>query len=220
MAGEIAHQLKNPLAIINNAAFTIQKLSQKIDELDLIEPVRIIREEVNKSDRIITELMGYAQLVEGRVERIDVNVAVKQDVGTVFPKGTDYTIQPRMDFAFGLPTLMMQKSHFSEILINILQNAREALDGAGSVLITTSYCHNYSVDITIQDSGPGIAAEDQEKIFEPYFTKKPKGTGLGLAIVKHNAEIYGGSVRIESKSGSGATFIINLPAKSSMKIRR
>ena len=72
----------------------------------------------------------------------------------------------------------------------------------------------------VRDSGPGIAPESLPKLFDAYFTTKEHGTGLGLAIVKHNAEMYGGSVRAESVLGQGATFVVTLPARSVMRLRR
>ena len=73
--------------------------------------------------------------------------------------------------------------------------------------------------VTIMDDGPGIPRPNLEKIFQPYFSTKEKGTGLGLAIAKHNAEIYSGSIRVESELGHGARFIIQLPTRTFMKLQ-
>jgi signal transduction histidine kinase len=113
----------------------------------------------------------------------------------------------------------MQRGHISEVFVNILQNAREAMQGKGAIMVGTRYGENYSVVVTISDNGPGIPPEKVSQIFEPYFTTKEKGTGLGLAIVKHNTEIYGGTVDIESELGNGTRFTINLPARTLMRIR-
>ncbi len=108
----------------------------------------------------------------------------------------------------------MQRGHLSEILVNLLLNAREALAGRGNVLLTAACDADQAVEIAVADDGPGIAPDKLGRIFEAYFTTKEKGTGLGLAIVKHNAELYGGTVRVESKLGQGAKFTVRLPAKS------
>jgi signal transduction histidine kinase len=73
---------------------------------------------------------------------------------------------------------------------------------------------NVSVEIGIQDDGPGIPAEQSERVFEAYYTTKEKGTGLGLAIVKHNVDLYGGTVRVESALGKGTLFVLTFPAKA------
>jgi signal transduction histidine kinase len=111
----------------------------------------------------------------------------------------------------------MQQKHLSQILINILQNAREALNGKGKVTIAVAVRRDESVEIIISDNGPGIAPEKIERIFEQYYSTKEKGTGLGLAIVKHNVELYAGQVRAESELGKGARFILTFPAKTVMK---
>ena len=82
------------------------------------------------------------------------------------------------------------------------------------MVITAETQRDQTVVISVTDDGPGIPPEKMSSIFEAYFTTKEKGTGLGLAIVKHNAELYGGTVRVESVLGRGATFIVTFPAKS------
>jgi signal transduction histidine kinase len=218
LAAEIAHQLKNPLGIINNAAFTLQRTVKEGKKIT--QQIQIIREEVERSDRILTELMGYAQLSEGKVEKIDVAEELDRAIERVFPAGARYDIVIERDFAPALPQLMLQRNHLSEVFVNLLQNAREALDGKGTVRVSTRYGENYTVVITIQDNGPGIQQEQLARVFEPYFTTKPKGTGLGLAIVKHNTEIYGGTVQVESELGSGTCFTIALPAQTIMRLRK
>jgi nitrogen-specific signal transduction histidine kinase len=219
LAAEIAHQIKNPLGIINTAAYSLQKALAKTDPANL-EQLDIIREEVGRADRIITELMGYAQLAEGRVERLNVVEELDRAVLQVFPTAARYAVEIEKDYAPALPSLLMQRGHLAEVFVNLLQNAREAMNGVGRVRISTQYGENYTVVVTIADTGPGVSMEVRERIFEPYFTTKKKGTGLGLAIVKHNVEIYGGSVRLESELGKGTAFILELPAKAVMRLNQ
>jgi len=108
----------------------------------------------------------------------------------------------------------MQRNHLSVVLVNLLQNAREALHGKGNLHVHAHYGDNNTLQIVIGDDGPGIPFEKLDKIFEAYVTTKEKGTGLGLAIVKHNVELYGGAVRVESELGKGARFILLFPAKT------
>jgi signal transduction histidine kinase len=131
LAAEIAHQLKNPLAIINNAAFTLQRTVR--EGKTITQQIRIIREEVGRSDRIITELMGYAQLVEGHVERLEVVDELEQALNQVFPPAVQYEIEIHRDYRPPLAPLLMQRSHLSIVLVNLLQNAREALNGHGII---------------------------------------------------------------------------------------
>lgn len=218
LAAEIAHQLKNPLSIINNASYTLQRTVK--EGKTITQQIRIIREEVEKSDRLITELMGYAQLAEGRVEKLDVKEELERAVLQVFPPAVEYDVQIHRDYAPDLPLLLAQRNHLSETFVNLLQNTREVLDGHGNVWIQTSPGENYSIRISIADDGPGIAPENIERIFAPYFTTRDKGTGLGLAIVKHNTEMYGGQITVESELGKGARFILDFPARTLMKLRK
>ena len=218
LAAEIAHQMKNPLGIINNAAFALQRSVAAGKPIPLPQ-LDIIREEVARSDRIITELMGYAQLAEGAVERLNVTAELNRAIAKVFPSGMYRSIQIRTDYADHLPPLLMQRKHFSEIVVNILQNAREALANGGSIEVCAE-AHDDVVYVVIQDDGPGIPPDKTEKIFDAYFSTKEQGTGLGLAIVRHNVEIYAGRVRVESELGHGARFILEFPTRTFMKIRQ
>ncbi|HYE31723.1 MAG TPA: ATP-binding protein [Methylomirabilota bacterium] len=218
LAAEIAHQLKNPLGIINNAAFTLQRTVK--EGKTITQQISIIREEVDRSDRILTELMGYAQLSEGKVEKLDVRDELDHAIDQVFPKGTSYETKVLKDYSPGIPPLMIQKGHLSEVFVNILQNAREAMEGKGTIRATVSTAPDFCVKVVIEDDGPGMEQRHIDKIFEPYFTTKEKGTGLGLAIVKHNTELYNGKVSVESELGKGARFTVLLPAKTVIRFRR
>jgi signal transduction histidine kinase len=218
LAAEIAHKIKNPLGIINNAAFALQRALESGQQPSPSQ-VQIIREEVERSDRIVTELMGYAQLAEGRVERLHVVEEVNRAIMTVFPPGARYSVHVHTDFANDLPPLLMQRNHFAEMVGNILLNAREALGGLGQIHVR-AWARNDTLFLSFQDDGPGIPEDKLERVFESYFSTKEKGTGLGLAIVRHHAEMYQGNVRAESKPGEGATLTLELPTRTFMKRRQ
>jgi signal transduction histidine kinase len=143
-----------------------------------------------------------------------------QAIARAFPPAVKYEVEVRRDYAPALPPLLMQRTHLYEALENLLQNAREAMNGRGAIEVSAHVGDNYSVEIGIADSGPGIPREKLPQIFEPYFTTKEKGSGLGLAIVKHNTELYGGTVGVESELGKGTRFILKFPAKTVMKLRK
>lgn len=216
LAAEFAHQIKNPLAIINNAAFSLQRSAQS-GAAAAPELVAIIQEEVARADRVITQLMGYAQLSEGRVEKLEVVGELERALAQVFPAAMPAGIAVRRKFATNFPPLLMQRNHLNEALVNLLQNAREAMGASGTVTVTAECDREYTVKIAVADTGPGIAPELVERVYEAYYTTKEKGTGLGLAIVKHNAELYGGRVVVESELGHGAKFTLFFPAKTWMK---
>jgi signal transduction histidine kinase len=213
LAAEFAHQIKNPLAIINNASFSLQRAARE-NKPAALQQIEIIREEVARADKVITQIMGYAQLSEGRVEKLNVIAELEHAIAQVFPAAVPGKIKIHRDFGHSFPPLLMQRGHLSEIFVNLLQNAREALGKNGNVLITAKPTGDHSVEVSICDDGPGISPDKLGRIFEAYYTTKEKGTGLGLAIVKHNVELYGGTAGVESKLGQGAEFILTFPVKT------
>ena len=185
-----------------------------------MKQVEIIREEVERSDRILTELMGYAQLAEGRVEKLNVIQELNRAINTVFPPGVYNGFQVRSNYGDHLPALLMQRKHLSEILVNLLQNSREAMPDGGEIEVRAEAGPDQTIDLVIKDEGPGIPPDKLERIFQPYVSTKAKGTGLGLSIVRHNAEMYGATVRAESELGNGAEFILHFPTRTYMKLQK
>jgi signal transduction histidine kinase len=213
MAAGIAHQLKNPLAIINNAAFNLQRSSLARDPA-AARQLEIIREEVDRADGIITRIMGYAELSEGRVEPVDPRALVQSALAQVFPAGLAAGVKIETDLAKDTPTLFVQRRHLEEALVNLLQNARDAVGERGTVRVSLRRLGEDWVQLAIEDDGPGIPPELRVRVFEPYFTTKPRGSGMGLAIVQHVCELYGGRVRIESPLGKGTRFVLEFPTKT------
>ncbi len=217
LAAEFAHQIKNPLAVINNAVFSLQR-SVRDGKTTVAPQVEIIQEEVARADRVITQIMGYAQLSEGHVEKLNVVEELDRAIAQVFPPAVPIGIKIQREYGHGFPPLLMQRGHLSEILVNLLKNAREALGETGNVFVTANCHRDHSVEISVHDDGVGVSPDKIGRIFEAYYTTKERGTGLGLAIVKHNVELYGGNVRVESELGKGAKFILIFPAKALMKL--
>jgi signal transduction histidine kinase len=220
LAAEFAHQIKNPLAIINNAAFSLQRALRE-GKTEAGEQILMIQEEVQRADRIITEVMGYAQLSEGHVERLDVIEELDQAIDRVFPAAAHYPIRIHRNYANAFPPLLMQRRHAAEAFVNVLQNAREALGANGGTVRVAALCQgDHTIEVSVADDGPGIAPDKLGRVFEAYYTTKEKGTGLGLATVRHNLELYGGSVRVDSELGKGARFVLVFPAKTLMKLAK
>jgi signal transduction histidine kinase len=215
VAAQIAHQVKNPLAIINSAAYCLQR-SKPAPPESATQQIQIIREEVARADQIITQLMGYAQLAEGRVEKLNLAEELDRAIAQVFPSGSHSPVEVEVKLAPRLPPLLMPRAHLSEILVNLLLNAREAIPGPGHITVTAGHTPDEAVEVCIRDTGPGIPPDRFVQIFEPYFSTKTRGTGLGLAIVKQNTEMYGGTVRVESVLGKGAAFVLHFPIRTFM----
>ena len=213
LAAEFAHQIKNPLAVISNSAHSLDRALRE-NRASAALQIEIIQEEVARADKVITQIMGYAQLSEGRVEKLNVTEEIDRAIAQVFPAAIPSKINVQRRLTPPFPPLLMQHGHLLEILANLLQNARDALGASGNILVTASCHRDLAVEISVRDDGPGIPPEKISRIFEAYYTTKEKGTGLGLAIVKHNTELYSGTVRLESELGKGAKFTVIFPAKA------
>ena len=214
LAAEFAHQIKNPLAIINNANFSLRRAVLE-GRGDPDKHLQIIAEEIERADKIVTQIMGYAQLNEGQIEKLNLAHELSLAVAQVFPRAAEFPVKIECRCEPDLPLLFMQKNHLDEILVNIFQNARDALGQAGGKITANARRLTENlIEIAIANNGPEIPADKLERVFEAHYTTKEKGTGLGLAIVKHNVELYAGTVRAESKLGKGVRFVLVFPAKT------
>ena len=239
LAAEVAHQIKNPLGIINNAAFSLQRSLQAMDSRavesgsgvawtvgswgrqewsEAAKQLKIIRVEVDRSDRIITELIGFAELAEGRVERLEVVEELEASILRVFPAEASFATEIERHFEPPLPVLMFSRRGLGEIFDNLLKNARDALAGGGRIVVSARYGGDFGVEVSVEDNGPGIPAENLSRIFEAYFTTKSGGTGLGLAIVKQNVEMFGGRLEVSSEVGRGTCFRLFFPGRTRLSL--
>ena len=130
----------------------------------------------SSNDEIITELIGYAQLSEGRVEKLSVTEELERAIEQVFPRGAQYETKIHRDYADHFPPLLMQRGHLLQVFVNLLQNAREALHGKGNIYLSVHGREDHAIEAVIRDDGPGIAAAERGRIFEAYYTNRKKGT--------------------------------------------
>lgn len=209
LVAEIAHQLKNPLSIINNAAYLLER---KQDDCTLVRAQAcVIRQEIARSDMILKDLMSDADQSASSVKKVSIKEEIEKAADRVIPKETFPNIKldcqfPDSDDLF----LLVQPKHVSEIFINLLVNAREAIQGNGKITIALERQSDSDIVINISDDGQGIDPKIQTKVFESYFSTKEGGSGLGLGIVKKYLEFYSGTISLKS-SESGTTFTLVFP---------
>ena len=133
--------------------------------------------------------------------------------------------------AEGLPSARGSRGRLEQVLLNLIVNASEAMNGKGTLRLSARLVSEATgcllapraasryVELAVGDSGPGIPPEKLPRIFEAYFTTKQRGTGLGLAIVRNNVELYGGTITAESELGKGTRFTLVFPAKAALHLR-
>jgi two-component system nitrogen regulation sensor histidine kinase NtrY len=236
IARRLAHEIKNPLTPIQMAMDTLRKTWKKkhpaFDEI-FEESTSTVLEEAERLKRIVSEFSDFARMPKPTIGPCDLNELV--NAALALYEGT-VTIERRL--AANLPPIDADKDQLSQVLFNLLENAREALAGKGGPASASGSSPGFHADaritvetrrgedddrvlLVIDDSGPGIAAEIRDKMFTPYFTTKhgKGGTGLGLAIVHRVIADHGGRIVSADAPGGGARFVIELPVKHGDDLR-
>jgi nitrogen fixation/metabolism regulation signal transduction histidine kinase len=219
MARRLAHEIKNPLTPIQLAAERLrQKYLHSMDSADadiLDRLTNTIVQQVETMKDMVNTFSDYARTPEIKAQAMDINALINEvmDLFTSLDLKTEVT----MDLEPDLPMVNADISRLRQVLNNLLKNAFDACNiNKNSVLNIASHCISNAgteyVEIIIRDSGPGIAENILEHIFEPYVTTKTKGTGLGLAIVKKIIDEHNGVVWLENNQDKpGVSAIIRLP---------
>jgi signal transduction histidine kinase len=211
MAAGLAHEIRNPLGSIKAAAQLLEG-SVPAGSQDH-EFLGIIVEEVGRLNRVVGSFLDYARPYHGNAAVLDVNEAVQKTLSVVrndLPAG----VTLRVDLTDGLAPVRIDPEHLRQVVMNLVRNAVEAMEGRGEISVVTQprVGRSDTVEILVRDTGPGIAAKDLPNLFIPFFTTKAQGTGLGLAISQRLIESAGGRIEVRTLGGRGSTFVVMLPA--------
>lgn len=206
VSASIAHELRNPLGAVRNAAYYLNQRFGGVDA-KLREYLLIIDHEVAVSDKIIGDLMGMARGVAPQKVSVGLCDLVSEVCGIVrLPRGMSVHFTP----AAQRSRVWADPMQLRQVLINLVMNAMQAMGGEGNIEVDAVSEGSYDF-VSIRDEGPGVRAEDRARLFEPLFTTKAKGTGLGLAICRQIVELHGGTLDYVESQERGATFRIQLP---------
>ncbi len=213
VARRIAHEIKNPLTPIQLAA---QRLRKKFAEAApdlpevMSEATASIEREVGALQRLVDEFSRFARMPEVTPELVEFQHVV-DSVLALYQGHPGVRWEVQTDPRLGV--VRVDPEQMRRALINLIENALAAIEGAGTVRIATSApAGPGSLRIEVSDSGPGIPVGDRDKLFLPYFSTKRKGTGLGLAIVHRVVTDHRGTIRVEDNPPRGARFVIEIPA--------
>jgi signal transduction histidine kinase len=236
MAAGLAHEVKNPLGAIKGAAQLLEEVGASgADEPTAREFVGIILEEVNRLDRVVGSFLDYARPHAGNPIPLDLNAAVRRTVQILSSQITDGGIDVQLDLAEPLERARIDPEKFRQVLMNLVQNAIQAMDRRGKVTVSTAMRRSTRgrvppadgstpasrrslpdetelIEVSVRDTGPGISPKVLRNLFVPFFTTKSEGTGLGLAISQSIVQNAGGTIEVHSQPGAGTTFTIVLPA--------
>ena len=225
MAAGLAHEIKNPLGAIKGAA---QLLVDAESDGQQLPPgsrdfLQIIVDEVDRLDRVVGSVLDYARPRKGNPASVDVNAVVRRTLQILSPAGQEQ-MQVNVLEAPGLPPVRIDAEQLRQVLMNLIQNAFQAMAGGGTLTVTTRARAGSAgmwqgqtsrpqwVEVAVKDTGPGISPKILTNLFVPFFSTKTAGTGLGLAISQRIAQEAGGAIEVASQEGAGSTFTIVLPA--------
>jgi PAS domain S-box-containing protein len=210
LAAGVAHEVGNPLTSISSLAQVIQRTT---DDQFAREKLELIKNQVNRISRTIKDLVDFSRPSTHTSRSVDVSQIVRDALSIVKYGKKVQDISFVEEFAEDLPQPIVVPDQLTQVFINILMNAVDALDGKpGSITIVTGY-RNGGIEIAVIDTGKGIAMEARKKIFDPFFTTKDvgKGSGLGLWVSYGIIKSFGGEIIVESNPGTGSTFRVFLP---------
>ncbi|MDI6725718.1 MAG: response regulator [Smithellaceae bacterium] len=206
LAGEVSHELRNPLATIANAGYYLQTVLDQSDET-VREYLGIIISEISRTNRIIRNLLDITRIRSADRAWIRVSPLI---AGVIEKNPPPATIEMHIDFPPDAPLVYADGEHIMQIVANIIINAYQAMPEGGSLTLRI-ISENDLLKVVFADTGCGIPQERLEKIFEPLVTFSGKGTGLGLPLARNLAELNGGSLQVESVMGKGSAFVLTLP---------
>lgn len=220
MAAGLAHEIRNPLGAIKGAAQFLDPTQMDGEEAEFLQ---VIIEEVDRLNGVVTQFLNYARPLKVQTGPVDVNDVIERTlrlIANAVPEG----IALDSHLAPSLPLAQTDAEQLKQVVINLVQNAAQAMPTGGRITLTTSTFGDDAggfrlrgrgsdhVELRIRDTGPGIPENQREHVFVPFFTTKEKGTGLGLAISQRIIRSHGGNISISSRVGEGTEFVIRLQA--------
>jgi PAS domain S-box-containing protein len=209
-AAMVGHDLRNPLQAVTGTLYLAKRLEASEKAEDRKEAGRLlgtIDDEIQYMDKIVSDLQDYARSAEADRVQTSLLDLVRSTVSTVKVPGN---VEVTINLGDGLSNVRIDPALFKRVLTNLILNAIQAMPEGGRLTITGSR-GDESFTLAVQDTGGGIAQENLEKVFTPFFTTKAKGQGLGLAVCKRLTEAQGGTITVASQVGEGSTFTLKIP---------
>lgn len=207
LAGSVGHELRNPLGVMANAVYYLEMVQPDAPE-DVREYHAILRTQIALAERIVTDLLDFSRVRAPRMETVTVARLFEDQVARV-------PLPPAVRLVRELPDgacqVRVDAVQIGQVLFNLLLNAVQAMDGGGGVLTVRARIAPDVVHLDVADTGPGVPAGFEDRIFEALFTTKARGIGLGLAVSRGLAEANQGRLTLRSTPGAGAVFTLSLP---------
>lgn len=208
MAAVVAHEVKNPLASLSGA---LQVLGGRMsaDSADG-RIVEMLLERVKDLTTMVDELLVFARPRSPVPKRIGARALLDSAASTLRANPEYEAIDIEVDVLPADARILVDPGMLQAVLLNLLLNAAQAMDGTGTVVLSARVSNPTCV-ISVRDHGPGVAPSEREHIFEPFVTTKTRGSGIGLAVAQQTVEAHGGRIYVEEPPGGGACFVMELP---------
>jgi PAS domain S-box-containing protein len=206
-SGSISHELRNPLGVVDSSVYYLKTKLKDADE-KVQEHLDRIKSSVASATAIIESLLNLTRMKEPQRQKLDL-VAVTADA--IHASRVPATVDVARNFPDREVLVNADREQLHLVFKNIVKNAVEAMNGEGALTVTARMTDDGQAEVSFADTGPGIAAEDLEKVFQPLFSTKAQGIGFGLSIAKMVTDKHGGSIKARSEPGKGATIIVQLP---------
>lgn len=224
LAAGVAHEVGNPIGSI--LGYTNLLMDHVAGEADAVDYLQRIEKEVNRINAIVRELLDFSRPAPSEPVAVDVNELVSESASFLARQALMAYVQVKTELENGVGVVWADADQLKQVLINLMLNARDAMEGSGTLTLATRriVCDEAEegpdesaaerIEIAVSDAGKGISPEEINRIFDPFYTTKPpgEGTGLGLAISLRLVETFGGSIHVRSVEGEGSTFTLSFPA--------
>jgi signal transduction histidine kinase len=215
LAAGLAHELNNPIGIISSR-IEIMLLDADSEPLprEVVEDLRVLHRHAQRVARIAQGLLSFARQSPGQRGPVDLNHLVEETLLLMEKQVVKDGIVVKRSLAPVLPPVWGDGNALQQVVLNLLTNARDALERGGEIAVETASAPGRpgSARLVVRDTGPGIPPDVLPRIFDPFFTTKSGGTGLGLSISYGIVRDHQGTVDVQSRSGQGTTFILTFPA--------
>lgn len=211
----VAHEVRNPLATIR---LRVQMCRRGSDNAHVRESCQVALQEIERLNGMVSRLLSFARPVQLHLESADLRYLVEERIGTFRDLASKSGVAMTASLPNASVPLLVDKDRIAQVFDNVIQNAIEAMTGAGGTLSVTMTPHNKTassgdaVCIDFRDTGKGMPASVSSHVFDPFFTTKPTGTGLGLSICHELVQAHGGDILVDSEEGRGTCVRITIPA--------
>jgi two-component system NtrC family sensor kinase len=216
LAAGVMHEINNPLATISACATAVEGRLADVGVADgqVRDYLTLIGREVERCTSIVDGLLDFSRPRAQAKAAVDLNAIVEETVTLLTPQRRFRHVEVQRELDADAGPVLANREQVIQVLVSLLMNAADAMDGRGHVSVRTEAGEGGVVTVTVEDGGPGITPAVRARLFEPFFTTKPpgRGIGLGLSICYSIMREHGGSIEAESEAGRGARFRLTFPA--------